>query len=523
MDFLRQIYEQFVNIWKTLTIQQRVFVGIGFAVVFLGLLSLALWQVTPEYSVLFGNLQQRDAAQIVQKLKDAGVPYKLSEDGATIMIPSDHVAETRLALAQESLPSGGGVGYEIFDRTRLGITNFEQRVNLKRAIEGELARTINQLAEVQWSRVQIVMPEERLFTEQQKEPTASVFLSVLAGRSLDRRQIRGIQHLVASSVEGLQPDNVTILDQYANPLAMPTGSVMASAELSSSQFELRSRVERHFHDKLRAMFDRILGPGNSVVSVSVDLDFDSIERTEETFDPDSAVVRSEHRQKESTTSPASKAEGVAGVSANLPTIAPLAPAAFNARQHQASSSTTNFEISRTVEHIIKSPSNIRGISVAVAVDGTYAETTTPDDATRREYVPRTEEELEKYRRMVLAAVGNPAAKNVEVINVPLDTSLSERQRDAAIAAQEAEQRDLYIALGKAMLAIIVLLILFFLVRYILRHAVGAMPPTRPTEEKGARIDMVAKEEDVAGDVREMVERRPEDVASLIKVWLKEEK
>jgi flagellar M-ring protein FliF len=474
--------------------------------------------------VLFANLQQRDAGEIVESLKEVGVPYKLSADGTTIMIPSNRVAETRLTLAQEGLPRGGGVGYEIFDRTRLGITSFEQKVNLKRATEGELARTINQLAEVQWSRVQIVMPEERLFTEQQREPTASVFLNMAHGRSLDRRQVQGILHLVASSVEGLKPESITILDQYANPLAMPTEAFLATADLSASQFELRSRVEKHFHDKLQSMFDRILGPGKSVVSVSVDLDFDSIERTEEKYDPDSAVVRSEQRQRESSASPSGQPEGVAGVSANLPTVAPLTPAAFGGPQRQSSSSITNYEISRTVEHIIKSPSSIKGISVAVVVDGVYQQVTAPDGTATREYAPRSEEEIEKYRRMVLVAMGNPAAKNVEVINVPLDTSAAEREREGAAAAQVAQRRDLYFALAKGAATIAVLVFIFLLVRYVLRRILPALPARLPEERVGARIDMVTREEaDATADVKDMVERRPEDVASLIKVWLKEEK
>ncbi|UCD58326.1 MAG: flagellar M-ring protein FliF [Candidatus Hydrogenedentota bacterium] len=524
MDFLRQLYEQFATIWRSLSLQQRVFLVLGFAIAFTGLISLTLWQTTPQYDVLFANLQQRDAAEVVEKLKAINVPYKLADSGATIMVPGNRVAETRLTLALEGLPRGGGVGYEIFDRTRLGITSFEQKVNLKRATEGELARTINQLAEVQWSRVQIAVPEERLFTEQRQEPTASVFLNVVPGRSLTRRQIQGIQHLVASSVEGLSPKSITILDQYANPLAMPTEPYIATAELSASQFELRSHVERHFHSKLQSMFDRVLGPGKSVISVSADLDFDSIERTEEKYDPDGAVVRSEQRQTESTTSPSGQPEGVAGVSANLPTVAPLTAVSFGGPQRRTSSSITNYEISKTVEHIIKSPSSIKSISVAVAVDGAYRQVTAPDGTTTKEYIPRSKEEIEKYKRMVLAAVGNPVARTVEVINVPLDTSVAEREREMAAAAQAARQRALYLTLGKGAATVAVLVLIFLLVRFMLRQISAALPARLPEEEVGKRIDMLIRERpDAAADVREMVEKRPEDVASLVRTWLKEQR
>jgi flagellar M-ring protein FliF len=519
MDFLRQLYQQFLTIWRSLSLQQKILVSVGFAVAFVGLLSIALWQTTPEYTVLFSNLQERDAAEIVESLRESGVPYKLSNGGATILVPSNRVAETRLTLAQEGLPKGGGVGYEIFDRTRLGITGFEQRVNLKRAMEGELSRTINQLAEVRWSRVQIVMPEERLFTEEQEQPTASVFLNLEPGRTLDRRQIQGIQHLVASSVEGLRPEKITILDQNANPLAMPTEPIMAATDLSASQFDLRSKVERYFHNKIKGMFDRIVGPGKSVVSVSVDLDFDKIERTEERYDPDSAVVRSEQRQRETTSTPTTQAEGIAGVSANLPTAAPLTQTAYGT-QRQSSSSITNFEISKTIEHIIESPSSIKEVSVAVVVDGTYREVTAPDGETRREYTPRSEEELEKYRRMVMAAVGgNPTARNVEVINVPMEAPLEEMEE-----APVEVGRELYLEIAKGVVTVVILLFVFLLVRYILRRVAPAMPSRLPEEGIGGRIDLVAKETaDMTGEVKSMVRKKPEDAASLIKVWLKEGK
>ncbi len=520
MDFLRQLYEQLAAIWKALSPQQRLFVGLGFALTLIALLLLTFVQATPQYDVLFASLQHRDAGEVVEKLKSIGVPYKLSDDGTKILVPTRQIAETRLVLAQEGLPRGGGVGYEIFDRTRLGATSFEQKVNLKRAIEGELARTINQLAEVQWSRVQIAMPEERLFTEQQEEAKASVFLNTYPGQSLEKRQIQAIQHLVAHSVEGLRPANITILDQYANPLALPSGPYMDNAELSSSQFELRSQVERHFQGKIQRMFDRVLGPGKSIVSVSVDLDFDRIERTEEKYDPDSTVVRSEERQRESTVSPSGGVGGVAGISANLPTVEPLASTALvGGPKRDSSSSITNYEISKTIEHIIKSPSSIKSVSVSVVVDGSYKKVTAPDGTVTKEYVPRTEDEMSKYRRMVLAALGNPTTRTAEVINVPLEAPA---ELGYVVAAEEREMRDFYLMLGKGILTIILLAVLFLVIRYVLRRALP-LPPLYRREVLGERVDLLAKEEvDPLTEVRRMLDDRPDVLASLIKTWVKEE-
>jgi flagellar M-ring protein FliF len=556
MDFLRQLYEQFARVWRSLSLQQRILVGVGFAIALAGLLSLTFWQTKPQHSLLFSNLQQRDAGEIVEKLKASNIPYKLSDDGTSISIPASQVAETRLALAQEGLPRGSGVGYEIFDRTRLGITSFEQKVNLKRATEGELARTIDQLEEVEWSRVQIVTPEERLFTEQQREPTASVFLNMVPEKKLTRKQVAGIQHLIASSVEGLKPGNITIIDQHANSLTALPELYGASTELSASQFDLRSRVERYFYGKVQAMFDRIVGPGKSAISVSVDLDFDNIERTEEKYDPEGQVVRSEQRQKESTTSTSSQPEGIAGVTSNLPAQPSISTASIGGQGRQASSSITNYEISKSVEHIIESPSSIKGVSVAVVVDGTYKWVTAADGKSTRQYVARSDEEIEKYRRMVVAAVGNPTAKNVEVINVPLESTEAEYQE--AVAAQAAQRREFYLTIAKTAATVAVLVIIFLLVRYVLRRMFpGVVPPelVEEAEEKiGRRIDLTAKESeeaeepehvkfeeaekpvelgkpvepeekeaDLTADLKEMAEKRPEDAAAVMKIWLKEEK
>ncbi|NQU07726.1 MAG: hypothetical protein HQ583_04125, partial [Candidatus Abyssubacteria bacterium] len=254
-----------------------------------------------------------------------------------------------------------------------------------------------------------------------------------------------------------------------------------------------------------------------VVSVSGDLDFDRIERTEERYDPDSAVVRSEQRQKESATTPSGRPEGVAGVSANLPTVAPLATTSIAGPQSESSSTTTNYEINKTIEHIIKSPSSIKSVSVSVVVDGTYKLITEPDGKSTREYVPRSEEEIEKYRRLVLAAVGNPTARNAEIINVPLDASAVEWERQAV--AKVSERRDLYFAITKGAATIAVLLFIFLLVRYILKQV---LPITLVLPEKKAD-GVAAKEEfDVIAEVKEMAEDRPDDLASLIKVWVKEE-
>jgi flagellar M-ring protein FliF len=318
----------------------------------------------------------------------------------------------------------------------------------------------------------------------------------------------------------MKPQDVTILDQHANALTTPSGAGLASAELSGSQFELRSRVEKHFQRKLLSMFDRIVGPDKSVVSVSVDLDFDKIEKTEEIFDPDGAVVRSEERQKESTTAPAAP-EGVAGISANLPTLAQPATASIGGPQRQTSSTITNFEISKTIAHIVKSPSTMKGISVSVVVDGTYKTVTDAEGATTKEYVARTDDEMEKYKRMVLAAIGSSTTSVAEIINVPLDATTAEWDRVAAAQAREA--RDLYYMIGRGVASVAILLAIFVMVRYIINRVAPERIIIAETAAVGARIDQLASEEAATvAEVKEMAEDRPDDLAALIKVWVKDE-
>jgi flagellar M-ring protein FliF len=521
MTFPRQLYQQSLGLWKSLNLQQRLVLLLGSAVVLGGLLYLIIFQTTLRYDTLFSNLQTADAGEVAAKLKEMSVPFKTSGEGTTISVPAARVAETRLLLAEEGLPRGGG-GYEIFNQPRLGITRFEQWVNLKRSIEGELARTIDQLKEVQWSRVQIAMPEEHSLPEQEQKPTASVFLEFAPGFSLERRQIGGIQHLVASSIEGLSPENVTILDQYANLLSMPVEESLASSEISASQFEVRSRVEKYFHDKLQNMFDRVVGPGNSVVSVSVELDFDQIERTEEKYDPDTVVVRSVQRQKEQT-SLAVQAEGVEGTTSDA-TDSVSATGMAGGPLKETSYSITNYEISKTVDHIIKSQSSIKGVSVAVAVGGLYNQVKQPDGVITNEYAPRSEEDLQKYQRMILAAVGNPATKSIEVINVPLSTAEAEKEPEPAVAPREEETRNIYFLIWKTAITVVALFLLFLLIRTVVRRLLPTLPPEPTKAEFGGDGDVIAAEEaDFIREVKEIVENEPEEAALLFKVWLNEQK
>ena len=250
-----------------------------------------------DYQSLFVGLSTEDASMVVAKLKEQKIPYKLGVNGTTISVPKDRLSDVRLVLAsQNSLPGGGGVGLEIFDKTNYGMTEFMQNVNYKRAIQGELTRTINQMPEVSASRIHIAIPEKTLFTDREKEATASVFLKLKQGRTLSKGQIEGIVRLVASSVEGLKPENVVVIDSSGR-LLHKDGDSDTGVMLSGQQYELQKNVEKTIEDSVQSMLDTFLQNSRSIVRASVELNLRKVEKMEEEYLPDKSAVSSRKEEQ----------------------------------------------------------------------------------------------------------------------------------------------------------------------------------------------------------------------------------
>ena len=251
------------------------------------------WVGDTTYSTLYSGLDEAEAGEVVTYLSENKIPYQITGNGRTIEVPSSDVYQVRLSLASQGLPRGGNIGYSIFDQNNLGMTDFLQNLNFRRALEGELTRTITQLNEVQAARVHIVMPKERLFKEDQKEATASVVLK-LSGLGLSKQKVNGISHLVASSVEGLKPANITILDYNGNLLSSGQKNDEV-AGLSSSQLEANKQVEQYLENKAQTMLDGVLGLQKAIVRVTADLNFQQLERTSEIFDANSPSIEVKKR------------------------------------------------------------------------------------------------------------------------------------------------------------------------------------------------------------------------------------
>jgi flagellar M-ring protein FliF len=517
---------------------RRVWAGLGLPgrvlVVLLGggVLTTVSWTALsthrPDMTTLFSQLNPADAGAIVEALKSGKVLYRVVDGGTRILVPAGVVHETRLHLATRGLPQGGGVGFEIFDRTSLGTTDFVQRLNYQRALQGELARTIGQLKEVTQARVHLALPQPSVFTEQQKPATASVVLHLRPGARLSPDQVRGVVHLVSSSVEGLDANRVTVLDTSGKLITRAAENGLGPAT-RGGQFEIQEAVESELERRVRSMLDEILGLNRATVRVAAQMEFTSVERTEERFDP-RGVVKSEQRttetQQGSTTSPV----GVAGVASNVPDQAP-AQSGVSTTKSSKEGETIQYEVSKVLERKVFAPAQLRRLSVAVLVDGGYRTVKDTKAGEQKEYVPRKPEELEKIKVAVKNAVGFSPSRGdeVEVAEFPFDTSTMDKER---ALMEEAERRAFWFSLAKQGLAVLgVLLLLLFVLRPLLRAIKGRLLPAlemskRPSRQparslKGAPVPAldVSIDDPLRQGLMELARNKPNEVAQLMRAWM----
>ena len=366
----------------------------------------------PTMGVLFSDLSANDAAAITKELDSRGVKTEARDEGATILAPRPDIAKLRMELASKSLPSGGGVGYEIFDKgDAFSSTSFVQGVNQLRALEGELARTIKSIGRVQAARVHLALPERRLFERDREPPRASIVLKTRGELSQD--QVGAIRHLVASAVQGLSPDKVSIVDERGRLLAGGQGEAVSAAGAAID--ERRVAMEQRMRRQLEEMLSGVVGPGRSRVQVSAELDLNRVESRQESFDPESRVLRSSQNRNEASSS--ANPEGQVSVGNELPGARDQAAPAQPRESNSKTEEVVNYEISRSTRTELAEAGRLKRISVAVVVDGTYAKQNGGEAA----YQPRSKEDLERIAALVRSAVGFDKARGdlVEVVNLPL--------------------------------------------------------------------------------------------------------
>lgn len=465
--------------------------------IFAAILSTALvvsWSSRPDYEVLFSGLSPEDAGPIVEELAGANVRYKVAGNGGTILVESSRVGEMRILVAGKGLTGKGTVGYEIFDKTNLGMTEFLQQVNYRRALEGELTRTILSLDEVQKARVHLAIPEKSVFHREEQHPTASVIVDLRPGARLNNEQVRGIYALVSASVEGLEPQGVTVIDTSGRVLGdhAPSGELA----MTSEQLRVQQEVESYLRQKATSLLEQVVGAGEAIVQVNASLNFERVERNVEMYNPSTTSIRSE--QKITGT-------GVSGDSEE--TI------------------LTNYEIDKTVEHILGEVGAIDRLSVAILVNGVESK----NEAGEPVYAERPTEDLEKLSAMVRSAVGLSEDRG-DVLEI---ANLRFAPTEADDVATSPMPWWLLFPSMNSLLRNAVILLAIGLVAWGLRQSSSIL--VRAVEDDRRRRERVlalenqnASEADLRKEVireqmNELARDRPSEVASVLRNWLVEEK
>jgi flagellar M-ring protein FliF len=442
-----------------------------------------MWMNKPSYVLLFSDMDAESAGQVVTRLKSEKVPYQLDEGGRGIRVPAERVDELRLELSSQGLPSTGRVGFEIFDRTSFGATEFQEQINYRRALEGEIARTIATISEVANARVHIAMGKEQLFGEPQPAK-ASVVLKLKGQRALSVATVTGIENLVASSVQGLRPEAVVILDSFGRPLTRADGETADAGDLARG--ERQQRLEKEMSARVIALLEPVVGAEHVRVNVALKLNPRTSEETQELWDPNS-VVRSRQTTADQATS-ASALGAVAGTRGNTPPPppapgapanppAPAAPLLAAGPGSSRTAETTNYEISRTTRHTIQPAGEIARLSVAVVLDDDQTTKKAADGTTKIVHQPRTQAELQKIHGVIAAAVGLEPDRGdqLTVENVAFDEPLVEQV--AAPTVLEKITPQLWEGGRIGAVILVGLLTLLLVVRPMMRHA-GVLPPAR---------------------------------------------
>ncbi len=392
---MSQISAQLTQLFFQYSVKQRLIIS-GVLIAFISaVIALVMWSNRTEYEMLFSNLPPESANLIVSDLRNGKIPFRLDNGGTAIYVSADHADELRLKYAQSGYMKDSVTGYELFDENSMGMTTFMQQLNFKRATEGELMRTINQFPEVKMSRVHLVIPEDRLFEDQQKG-SASVVLHFQPGASLNTNQIKGISSLVANSVEGIEPEDVVVMDDEGNVLVEGKEDDPLLAGVGN-QLELQQALENKLQQKVKALVGGIVGRNNAVVKVSAELNFDRIERVKEDVDPETSALVSEDTYSENS-------QNVSDTS-----------------KYNAQKVVRNYEFSKTHETYVSNSGNVKRLSVAVLVNGRYKQSENSDGEISATYEPRSEDELNQIAALVKSAVGYNEDRGdiVEVQNVQL--------------------------------------------------------------------------------------------------------
>lgn len=531
----QEMMGQLVNSIKNLSSTQKIVFGVVVIGAIFAMGSLIFRAPGTDYKVLFSGLAQEDAAAVVARLQEQRIPYQLAQDGTAIMVPTTQVHEVRLSLAGEGLPRGGGIGFELFDKTSLGTTDFVQKLNYQRALQGELARTISGLDQIASARVHIATPKESVFIEDEKEPSASVIIALRGREKLSTTQIKSIVNLVASAVPGLTPDNITVVDTAGRLLFRQEGDQMSMQ--SSTQHEYQLRVEEALRRKVEGLLEEVVGAGRAQARVTAEINFSRVNVTQENFDPEGQVVRSEQVLDEQDQQGSEQPSGIPGVKGNLATFAESGESGAGGENYKRSNITRNYEISRVTRHVEEATGEIRRLSVAVMIDGSYERQTDDKGNTTLHYTARTPDELKSFEKIVRNAIGYSEERGdtVEVAGVPFAAS--------SALEPEASGVDKWSAIiDKLVMPIVYLLMAVAFIMFVIRpffrmlgekqvEAEDVPVRAATTARRAASEGGGEEDEDLGFAPKKMTDKEriyklaqsdPDRAADLVRRWLREE-
>ncbi len=502
VEFFKQFINHVLQVWNKLSLSQKILVSTIISITFIGLAFIIFTPVSTSKSeemvYLYKNLSDDDMAAIIDRLKQDGYKYKIGDDGRSILVPKNKKYEIKMVLAKDGLPADSKIiGYELLDKSSLGLTDFQLKVNYKRALEGELAKTISSIKEIEACRVHIVFKKESIFEDKEEPAKVSVIVKLKPGKRLTKKQIEGIVYLVSSAVEGLDRNNVTIVDQYGNLLTSPYQQEEI-AHLTAFQQELKNNVEKALQNKIQSLLDNILGPGKSVVRVSADLNFERIEKTVEQYNPEGGVVRSKEVKKYSSQS------------------------AQDQNNTQKEDQIVNYEIDKTISHIIGEVGNIKRLTVSVAIDGIYKK-----QGDSIVYVPRSEDELAKIEELVKKAVGFNADRGDEVVvtNVQFDRSYINQELMAMEKEKKKELLMKQIKWGLLFFVVIfIILLLKSMVSSLMNVFTAKKPEYIPVSGPSAAVAKEEEEEEeffesMVADIEDQMEENIDVIVSAIRVLM----
>lgn len=520
-DFLSRLQAQFQKYWRRLSMPQKIVVSFLSLLILASLVAISFYLGRPDYVPLFTNLTPEDANRIVTKLKEAKVRFQITQGGTAIHVPAKDVYEMRISLAAEGLPQGGSIGFEIFDKPVFGMTEFAQRLNFQRALQGELERSIRQINAVEQARVHLVLPEKELYIEEEKEPSASVILKLKPGFQLDKSQIKAIVNLIKTGVEGLKEQNISIIDTRGTLLYQPWAEAkeVFSPEMISSYFELKRMIEEDIEKEVSTMLAGILGPGKAVVRANVELDLVKKESTEEKYSPvegtkDGGIIRSQQKRSEyfKGTGPAA-AVGVPGAAANIgnvPGYQQVQPGGTST--YTKDDSVINYEINKQVAHLVSLPGEIKRLSIAVLLDGNLST-----------------EKISTIKQAVSSGIGLNLARGDQVLveSLTFDKSYLEQEKREM---ERLAKREMFSVVLKTGSVIFVILVIFFFFLSMLRHfqvmrkatmeikktreAIPAVPPAVSVPTVPVEMEV-----DVKAQIEALAKEKPERVAEVIRDWI----